>query len=475
MNVSIKGDIKRNPVEETLISFFPEEKFVFLSEEIIDGVNIVSSMAGDILDLDVIVNISGKKVERRGGHRLSGDIKDSADKAARVELFKALCDATDIRPRWGIHAGVRPAKHARMLKEQLGSYEKAKRHLADEFLLDEKKAGIAVLVAQKEDKIIKDNDGRVCLYIAIPFCPARCAYCSFVSQSVGSAINLIEPYIENLKKEIETIARGLRKKEIKLGAIYIGGGTPGILPTDALAGLLSCVNENFDLSFLYEYTFEYGRCDLVTKEKLEILKGHGVSRIAINPQSMDEDVLKWAKRPYKLSEFIGAYFLAKETGFDAVNMDLILGLKGESGRGFLSGLERVIELKPQNITVHALTKKRASTSSIEKEDMGLFSRFNEMNAAMDDAYALLQGGGYGPYYMYRQKRSVASLENVGFEKGGTFCAYNVLMTDECADIYSVGAGAVSKVDGERIYNVKYPHEYNERIRSILEQKEKIFL
>ncbi len=382
-------------------------------------------------------------------------------------------------PPWGILTGVRPAKVAAGLISSMGGVTKSKRILRDEFFLSPGKAALAVSVAQNVMKLTKKLSPNACsLYVSIPFCPSRCAYCSFVSYTTPRLLSMIDDYIDALIDDLGETFGIIRELGLDLTTIYIGGGTPTTLTPSQLERLLSKINSDCDMDKLTEFTLEAGRPDTITKEKLEVAKKYGVTRISVNPQTLDDCILKEIGRKHTAEDFFKAFAIAKESGIRDINVDLIAGLPGDDFKKFAHTLDRIIELQPSNITVHTFCVKKAS--DLLKNDTGIYS-LSGGDAAKSVSYSQLQAkfSGYKPYYMYRQKNTVGNLENVGFAKEGHEGMYNIYMMEEMQTIFAVGAGSVTKLveldrhnDSEtrieRIFRPKYPYEY---LREYQEKKQ----
>ena len=383
------------------------------------------------------------------------------------------------KPNWGIITGVRPSKLMATIINEVGE-EKAEARFIEKYLAKPDKAKLAFNVAKMEENIIKTADGNsFSLYISIPYCPTRCSYCSFVSHSISNekARELIPEYVEKLCEELRITAEIVKKNNLCLKSVYWGGGTPTTLTDKQLDVILTEVENNFDLSECVEYTVEAGRPDTITKEKLEVLKRHNVNRISINPQTFNDSVLKEIGRCHSAEETVEKYKLARETGFSAINMDLIAGLPTDTVDGFKNSVEKAISLNPENITVHTLSLKRSSTIVTEDEKGGLDATIT--SDMIEYAVSRLTESGYKPYYMYRQSKSLGNLENVGWCKENKECYYNVYMMSECQTVLSVGAGSVIKLkepEGnqiERIFNFKFPFEYISRFNELIERKDRI--
>ncbi len=404
---------------------------------------------------------------------------DEAEYQLALCVFKCLHAVTGYMPAWGLLTGVRPSKLMSKLIDQLGE-EKAKQYFVDKLLVSEQKTELATKVSEIQRPIVAENKpNSFSLYVSIPFCPSRCSYCSFVSHSItgANAKKLYKPYLENLKREIEITGKIASKNSLRLESVYFGGGTPGILSVDETLMLTDAIKNSFDLAFCREYTFESGRADVITDKKLKALKDNGVGRISINPQTFDDSVLETIGRKHTAAQALSAYNLAKSIGFESINMDLIAGLPGDTVEWFKSSVDTAIENRPENITVHSLALKRSSTL-VAKEN-ALLTQDDSAAKMIDYANSSLIDAGYVPYYMYRQSRCVGNLENVGWCLPQKECLYNIYMMEEIHTVLAVGAGAVTKLKEphgsyiERIFNFKYPYEYNSRFDELLERKNRI--
>lgn len=391
-----------------------------------------------------------------------------ANLAVGKAMFAAGKDLLGHIPPWGILTGVRPAKIAGGLLRDGKGMIKSKKILRDEFFLNPQKAALAVSVASNEIKLLKKIDKKTCsLYISIPFCPSRCAYCSFVSYTTPRLLSLVDEYIDTLLVDLDEVFDAIELSGLTLNTIYIGGGTPTTLSSTQLKKLLSKIKERTDITGLLEFTLEAGRPDTITKEKLDIAKEYGVTRVSVNPQTLNDDVLREIGRKHTAKDFFEAYKIAKESGIRDINVDLIAGLPGDDFKNFSETLDKILELNPTNITVHTFCVKKASDAlknnaaiySVGGGDAGKSVSYSQINTKF---------AGYKPYYMYRQKNTVGNLENVGYALEGHEGYYNVLMMEEVQTIFGVGAGAVTKLvkndtDGKtrisRFFKPKYPYEY----------------
>ena len=387
-------------------------------------------------------------------------------------VYFAGKDLTQKDIPWGILTGIRPSKvGAELLSKH--SYDESVSILIDKYLLSQEKAFLTLEVAKNELSVLGKYGNDTCsLYISIPFCPTRCAYCSFISYATKKLFDLIPSYLEILKEDIKSKISLIKELRLKLVTIYIGGGTPTTLSAEQLKDLLKFISDSIDVSLLDEYTVECGRPDTVTKEKLQALKAFSVKRISVNPQTLNDDVLKLIGRNHTVDDFICAYKLAKNEDVGIINTDLIAGLDGDNLDSFKNTVDNIISLNPDNVTVHSFSVKK-SARALENDREIYNKECDYANPSVEYAYKKLLENGYVPYYMYRQKNTVSDLENVGYAKINTFGIYNVLMMSDSHTVFSAGAGATTKLvknagnkaDIHRIFSPKYPYEYLESYRS----------
>ena len=490
MVLNIVGRDYAYELEKLSSAFFPEEHiYVIINGKLKDGSepdsevidNDKTFITVDSSDINCISVTSGDiSLSDSGQFNLESlaSSKDSLELHCAELLYKLLCKITGLDLGWGILTGIRPSKLLIRLMNEKGR-EEGIEYFRDAFLVSEKKTELALSVADAEREIMESStDDAFSLYVSIPFCPTRCSYCSFVSSAVSktSAKKIIEPYFDNLIREIEYTADIADKTNLKMLSAYIGGGTPSTLSSEQITVLLDTINSRFDMSRCSEFTFEAGRPDTITRDKLEAILRGGVDRISINPQTMSDEVLSAVGRMHTAADVIDIYDTARNVGFTNINMDLIAGLPGDTLEGFCNSLDRVIELGPECITIHALAYKRSSDLSYED---GLFSATRNTSHMIDYANETLYKYGYKPYYMYRQAKSVGNLENVGWCKDGYLSKYNIYMMEECHTILSCGAGAVTKLRDpksgniDRIFNFKYPYEYNDRFIEQIERKKAV--
>ena len=467
-------------LEKLIRIFLPFEKIEFSgAREISDLVAITELCEMQKVTANAELYIEGKHYEKSLEVLMdTEDYKKECELKLATALYFCFLEATGYVPGWGILTGVRPAKLFSRLKKSMGDTA-AEDYFKNTLMVSDKKLSLCRETVSGEDMITSlSKKDSFSLYISIPFCPTRCAYCSFVSHSVDKAKKLIPQYVKLLCREIEETAKKAKDKGLKLETVYIGGGTPTAISAEELEEIMTAVQNNFDLSSLREYTVEAGRPDTVTREKLQVIKNYGDTRISINPQTMNNSVLEAIGRRHTAEETEAAFLLAREVGFNNINMDLIAGLPTDTLESFKQTVERVIYLDPESVTVHSLSMKRSSSlnTSGALYDTEIGKTASEM---VDFARERLSGKGIVPYYMYRQSKTVGNLENVGYAKRGFECLYNVYIMDETHTILACGASAVTKLrepDGnyiERIFNFKYPYEYIDRFEEQLKRKEGI--
>ena len=467
----------RYEIEKLVRIFLPFEKIEYFETKDIDDFCLITEFINDSAKAQLYwqgkIFESVKSIERQN---------DSFEKDKELFLALAVFDcftaATGYFPDWGILTGIRPAKLLSRLKKELG-VENAYSYFSNYLKVNPKKLELCIQTLKGEGEITSLSlPQSFSLYISIPFCPTRCSYCSFVSHSIKNAFKLIPDYVNQICEELITTANIAKQNNLQLETIYIGGGTPTTLSAEQLETVMQTIKENFNFSTLREYTVEAGRPDTITKEKLLTIKKYGATRISINPQTMNDDVLKAISRNHSSFETVAAFNLARECGFNNINMDLIAGLPTDNFESFKQTVEKVLALKPESITVHSLSMKRSSamTKRAELPEIEMGKTASQM---VDFAYKTLKENGIMPYYMYRQSKTVGNLENVGYAKPGCECLYNVFIMDETHTILSCGASAVTKLrqpNGdyiERIFNYKYPYEYIGNYAEISNRKKRI--
>ncbi len=484
-----------NDLRAMIMAFYPGVKIVEVAEE--DqyyqlGVKVnygeqetrvsVSDLSGiEDEEMSVVGNLSNIS-EVNSPHReitVSGDYLDK--KVFRNKLKQAiyglLVEYTGRKLPWGDLTGVRPTKIAMACLREGASYEEAVENYVKVYQVSDRKAQLATKVAAKELDITADidMDNDYCLYVGIPFCPTRCLYCSFTSYPIALYEKKAAGYIETLKRELDYISQAYREK--RLVSVYIGGGTPTAISHELLDELLGYIEKAFDLSQCKEFTVEAGRPDSITKEKLLAMKKHNITRISINPQTMNDVTLKVIGRAHTVQQTKEAFALARECGFDNINMDLIAGLPGENIDSMANTLRQIKELAPESITVHSLAIKRAANL---KQQLGEYA--SEIHQDVDEMLNMVSDVAtelhMEPYYLYRQKNIGGNLENVGYSKNGLECLYNILIMEEITDIIAAGAGASTKLTFhsenrvERVENCKSVDDYVGRFEEMLDRKKK---
>ena len=486
MNLVIDNHTFQYETEKLLRVFFPSTKIAVTDRRNDEADCVVTSLRPlpGGASLRVSYALLGKTAEKAqdvsAAECVFGEREADLYERRMVQLLYDLLRAlTGYTPPWGILTGVRPAKLMLTLSNRFGEAA-ATGYFRTELRVSAEKTALALSVAKTEMPITLESGPRsFSLYVSIPFCPSRCSYCSFVSHSItnANAKKLLAPYLENLKRELAATGAIARLLGLRLESIYFGGGTPGILSAAQSEELMAVIHEHFDCSPCREVTFEAGRADVITREKLLALKESGVDRVSINPQTYDDAVLCAIGRRHTAQQAVDAFHLAKEVGFQTVNTDLIAGLPGDTVSGFCASLDQALALGSENITVHALALKRSSRMvAQENADLNTDDTARQM---VDHANKTLRESGYIPYYMYRQSRCVGNLENVGWCLPGHECLYNVYMMEELHTVLAVGAGAVTRLKTpgrnyiERIFNFKYPYEYNSRFDELLRRKQRI--
>ena len=480
MILNINGNVSRYYVETLCQIFFPGSTFKE-NETASEGIPIVDV---DVFENDDSVCASvtirlNDRISKAGESISTSQVTSIASResiAVGRAMFSACKELVGHTPPWGILTGVRPAKVAKGLLVDGKGVLKAKKILRDEYFLNPQKAALAVSVATLEAKLMRKVQPNTCsLYISIPFCPTRCAYCSFVSYTTPRLLSLIPDYINALLLDIEDKFKIISELGLTVTTVYIGGGTPTTLSASQLEMIFKKLSEHISLDSLLEFTLEAGRPDTITKEKLEVAKRYGVTRISVNPQTLNDEILREIGRRHTTEDFYKAYALARESGIRDINVDLIAGLPGDDFKSFSDTLDKILELDPTNLTVHTFCVKKAA--DLLKNNSGIYSVCgDDANKCVSYSQLKTKFSGYKPYYMYKQKNAVGNLENVGFSIDGHEGLYNIFMMEELQTIFACGAGAVTKLvkhdsgkgasDIKRIFNAKYPYEYLNIVENI---------
>lgn len=478
MKLIFRGHDDRYAVEQSLLAFFPEERPVYKpAEEGEDHALVTLSRSPRFNTAVTTITYHGRTA--RGISRTAVDpqlteyeAERLRQKAVKLSFFKAARDITGITPSWGALTGIRPGKLASRMLEEGMTERQVDRVLRDTYFVSPERRRLCIETAEASRRAkaeLKPED--ISLYVGIPFCPTRCAYCSFVSQSVERTLGLVEPYLEVLHREITDAARMVQETGLHIKSFYMGGGTPTTLSTDQMDRLLTHLNRSFDLSGCVEYCIEAGRPDTIDREKLQVLLDHGVDRISVNPQSLEDHVLTAIGRRHMARDVEEAMALATGMGFPHVNMDLIAGLPEDTPEGFRRTLDKCLSYGADNITVHTLSLKKGSRILLENFTIPSAEAVGEM---LDYANAALRQADFRPYYLYRQKYMSGSFENTGWCISGAEGLYNIYIMEELHSILSLGAGGSTKmVDPvhqriERVFHTKYPTEYIQRSEKLEE-------
>lgn len=474
MILHIEGDINPYYVQTLCMVFFPGSKFA--KDEIPDEQTpvlylSVSGGAGEVIVAKARLVKGNKETFGTVTVDPSADRTDEKRRklAAGGAIFEAGKSMLRYTPPWGILTGVRPSKVAADLLRKGNTPARCKKILRDEYFLNPKKAALAVDVADLEMRLVSPFQKKRCsVYISIPFCPSRCTYCSFVSYTTPRLLSMIDDYLKALMLDLNSRFATINELGLEVATVYIGGGTPTILSASQLELLLAHIASLTDVNRLEEFTLEGGRPDTITAQKLKICRKYGVTRISVNPQTLNDDILAAIGRAHTVDDFLRAYDLVREKGPAHINVDLIAGLPSDNFLNFSETLDRIIELAPDNITVHTFCVKKSA--ELLHTGQKIYSRLGG-DTAKSVSYAKIQTelSGYKPYYLYRQKNTIGNLENVGYAKEGTEGLYNIYMMEELHTIFAAGAGAVSKLVAPangghtpkicRIFSPKYPYEY----------------
>ena len=470
MNLYVKNHNFHFELENLTRLFFPNEKITVIRDFSEPQPPCIYTEVSD--KITISVNIGSFNKSETAVKKLTDD--DNELVSAQL-LYKLLCDFTGLTQPWGILTGVRPVKLLRRLAEE-SSEEQAVKKFEKDFFVSNEKIALSRETEHNERKILElSKPESFSLYVGIPFCPSRCSYCSFVMASIERAEKLIEPYTKLLCEEIKRTAEIANKLGLRLETVYFGGGTPTTLSAEQLDTVLRTVNKSFDMSTCREFTVEAGRPDTIDIAKLFALKENKVDRISINPQTVNDEVLKTIGRKHTAQQFFDAFELARKCGFDNINTDLIAGLPTDTPESFKNSLDSIVRLKAECITVHTLCMKRASRLTTEGVTLDL-QQARDAREMLAYTQNILGQNEYIPYYMYRQSRMVGNLENVGWSKKGFESLYNVYVMDETHTILACGSGGVTKLKRnnpdylERIFNFKYPYEYIDRFDELIQRK-----
>ena len=471
MKLQLIGHDERYVVEQSLMALFPGElpEYAPIAPEDTDWAVIALEQTAERGHVRVELTCRGKTARTCVAFTPEGtdfDREGQRRHAIGRCFFLAAREVLGSAPPWGMLTGVRPDKPVTWALAAGKTALQALQMMEEEYFVSPDRAALAVEtggVALRAARDLGKQD--IAVYVGIPFCPTRCAYCSFVSQSVERSFALVPPYVDALVEEIRSGGKMVRETGLRVRSFYMGGGTPTTLSAEQMDRVLTAFEEAFDRDHCDEITVEAGRPDTITAEKLAVLKAHGVTRVSVNPQTMEDHVLRAIGRRHTAADIEAAMELVAGYGFPHVNMDLIAGLPADTPEGFRRSLDRCLAFGTDNVTVHTLALKKGSRILLE----GLPIPGPEDVAAMlDYAAPALRKAGYSPYYLYRQKYMSGSFENTGWCRPGAECWYNVQIMSELCSILSFGAGGSTKMVEpgtnhiERVFNLKYPKEYTER-------------
>ena len=479
----LKGHSYQYAVEQMLLTVFPDERPLYpAGKPEGERMEIRLHRAGRFTTASCLLYRGGERYPgfaRTDNSRLTDDLTTERIHQRRIKnaMYRAALASGVPRPVWGALTGVRPGKvFSSLQKSGLSEEEALARFMAD-YDVSPRRAALCRDAARHTARAGLSLDNRdVCLYVGVPFCPTRCAYCSFVSQSVEKSMKLIAPFVDALEKEIAATGEQARKLGLRPVSVYFGGGTPTTLSAGQLERVCTALERSFDLTSVREFTVEAGRPDTITAEKLRVLRAHGVDRVSVNPQTMSDAVLEAIGRKHSAADVIEALETVRAVGGFAVNMDLIAGLPADSAEGFRATLEQVLSLAPENITVHTLSLKKGSRILTEGTALPSAAAVGEM---LDFAEEKLREAQYEPYYLYRQKFMSGGFENVGWTKPGAVNLYNICIMEELCTILAMGAGGSTKLvrrdGGRNLRSIapKYPLEYIGGIDGLCEEKKKI--
>ena len=470
-------------VHSIVKAFYPEETVKVLTPE--TGEQKLEEFRKEV-KLQILLSDDGAQMKVQSDEKETEDFNWCWDKQCgdtykdcfKRFLYESLSSITGKTLPWGNLTGIRPTKIAYGMLEEGRSEDEILTFLDKKHFVSEEKSRLSIDIAKRERELLSGvhYEGGYSLYIGIPFCPTTCLYCSFTSFAIGAYRKQVEDYVDCLIKEMEYVSK--RYADKILDSVYIGGGTPTTLEAHQLDRLIGSLKEMFDFSRVKEFTVEAGRADSITEDKLQVLYRHGVSRISINPQTMKQETLDIIGRRHTVEQVVEAYYMARKIGFDNINMDLILGLPGETPEDVQHTIDRVVELAPDSLTVHSLAIKRASRLNQWIQENGISALQNT-----DETMAIAAAGaarlGMEPYYLYRQKNMSGNFENVGYARPGKFGLYNILIMEEKQTIVALGAGSITKLvlpGGriERTDNVKDVKLYIEKIDEMIERKEQLF-
>ncbi len=465
MNICMQGHTFLYALEQSLLTYFPATRPHVVDTPAEAEVVSVLHKGAKWATATTELRMDGKVIKatsRMTYHRATTYEENRwLTHCVKLSVYKAAKELAGVHPPWGSLTGIRPAKLVSLLMDEGRTLAQATNELRNRYDVTPARVALASKVASASfalQRTLKPRD--IALYVGIPFCPTRCAYCSFVSSDVAKSGHLMAPYMAQLHVEMTKTAATIQQLGLTITSVYIGGGTPTSLPIDLFTQLLTSLQATFSLQDLQEYTVEAGRPDTITPEKLAVMRSVGVNRVSINPQTMFEPTLARIGRAHSIAQTLQAYEQAVKAGFSCINMDIIAGLPEETARHFADTVQQLMTLKPQNLTVHTLSRKKGSSLATQTpEDT------TDVTAMVEHSLIELPKHGYEPYYLYRQKQMSGNFENTGWCQAGQAGHYNLVIMEELQTILSLGAGGVTKLvhppSGriERLFQVKYPTEY----------------
>ncbi|MBQ9501968.1 MAG: coproporphyrinogen dehydrogenase HemZ [Lentisphaeria bacterium] len=483
MKLYLTGHDYRYAVEQMVMTLFPGERPVYpsgrpegdrMEVRLSEGEKRVTATCAFWVD-----GVCFRGMASVSNEMLTDKVRTASlcQQIVKLAVYRAVLRSGRPKPPWGALSGVRPGKLLTALLQKGLTEEEALRRFRADYDVSAPRAALCLDAARETRRAISSlepND--VCLYVGIPFCPTRCAYCSFVSQAVEKNRTLMEPFLSALLQELKATAEQVKACGLRVVSVYMGGGTPTTLSAAQLDELCTALRQEFDLSHLREFTVEAGRPDTIDEEKLRVLRRHGVSRVSVNPQTMTDDVLEAIGRKHTAADIVEALRHVRAVGGFQVNMDLIAGLPTDDEDGFCRTIDRVLALEPENITVHTLSIKRGARLHFGEESLPSDEAVASM---LDTANTRLRAAGYRPYYLYRQKNMAGGFENTGWVKGDSVNLYNICIMEELCSVLAMGAGGSTKLirgnggRNERMVAPKYPQEYIEAIGRLCADKEKI--
>ncbi|MCL2366109.1 MAG: coproporphyrinogen dehydrogenase HemZ [Oscillospiraceae bacterium] len=470
MILELIGHDYKYAVEQIMLTLFPDERPVYANGLDTKAKDLVAqsrlSSGAVFAQCTTTIRCNGNTCHGTAKVRLN-QLTDKLitdrllQRIVKQSFYRAACQMITTPPVWGSLTGIRPAQIAARMMKDGHSASFAINTLSNAYYVSPVRSKMCVAAANtaidlKQTLTSKD----IALYIGIPFCPTRCTYCSFVSNSVEKSFGMIHPFVQMLRTEIEMAARLTDEHGLRVTSVYIGGGTPTTLPEEALETMVADIHRLFDLRYVREYTFEAGRPETITPEKLSIMRKYGADRICVNPQSMSDEVLKAIGRKHSAQDVLDAVTLVKSSGA-ALNLDVIAGLPGDSFESFKNTMDTIVNLNPENITVHTLSLKKGTKITLEGT---LLPSGEDVGKMLDYAALRLNQSGFEPYYLYRQKFTSGGFENTGWCRPGHEGIYNVCMMEELCTVLALGGGGATKLVSksgklERIFNAKYPREY----------------